>query len=164
LEFLQSEASPYFITKPWGGHAGRGVEKWSRSSLEKKINEEGVSGFDILQAYHPQVETLGDRRVMIFLGEILGDFVRIPKEGSHLANLVHGARTALSPISEQERKVAQRVATWSKGVGIDFLGLDFIGGRLTEVNITCPTGVMMLESLLGQSLEDIWLRYFGINR
>jgi glutathione synthase/RimK-type ligase-like ATP-grasp enzyme len=56
------------------------------------------------------------------------------------------------------------VATWSKGVGIDFLGLDFIGGRLTEVNITCPTGVMMLESLLGQSLEDIWLRYFGINR
>jgi glutathione synthase len=120
------------VKKPFFGHGGQGVR-----SLEAP---QSPDPFEILQPFQPEIRTKGDRRVFVLDGEIIGSFVRFPAEGDIRANLAAGGSASLRDLSTKERDVAENTAAFLKEIGCTFAGLDLIGDKLSEINITSPTG------------------------
>lgn len=149
-----------WIAKPWRGHGGRGVsafsdlrefETWLRGQPQNPT-ERTLNELMIIQPFLPEIHTQGDRRVFVVNGKVLFDFVRRPAHGRIEANLAQGGRAELNEMPEELRLTAERIATELKRYGILIAGLDFIGDKLTEVNITSPTGVRTYEKLTGSSV------------
>ena len=94
----------------------------------------------------------GDKRVIMLGDRFLGASLRRPKKGYH-ANYANSdaLKTELSNI---EKEILAKVGPWMLNHGIHFSGLDFIGGRLTEINITCPTGIVQISELDGKVLSE----------
>ena len=131
-----------YVVKPFFGFAGSSVERWSGGTLYGGEPQ-------LLQPFQPAIHTRGDRRVLYVNGRCIGDFVRRPPEGGFVANLAAGGRADLLPMTEKEAEVVQALGRFLAEVGIAFAGADLIGERLSEVNITSPTGLMALKSLTG---------------
>lgn len=92
----------------------------------------------------------GDKRVLMLGERFLGAALRRPRQGFH-ANFAKSEAIACG-LSPDEEHVVDTVGPWLVEQGIHFSGLDFIGGRLTEINITCPTGVRQIGALAGRDL------------
>jgi glutathione synthase len=149
------------ICKPWRGHAGRGIQVFeSQQAIEEWLNNESdhVTSSEVLTAHWivqpllPEIFSRGDRRVFIINGEVFFDFVRRPASGRIEANLAQGGSATLEPMPTELKDVCQQLAHYLKQEGVLIAGLDFIGLKLTEVNITSPTGIRTYESLTGQEL------------
>lgn len=67
-----------------------------------------------------------------------------------------GGRVAKVEITEREREICAQLAPVLQRDGLYFVGIDVIGGYLTEVNVTSPTGVREIDRLddvqLGQNV------------
>jgi len=100
----------------------------------------------------------GDKRVMMVGDRLLGAALRKPKTGYH-ANFAN-SEALKTELSEREKAILAEVGPWMVKHGIYFSGLDFIGGFLTEINITCPTGIMQISALEGRSIPDEVVDYF----
>lgn len=100
----------------------------------------------------------GDKRVMMLGDRFLGAVLRRPKEGYH-ANFAksEALKTELTP---RENEIIGVVGPWMVRQGIHFAGLDFIGEQLTEINITCPTGIVQISEIEGRSLGQEIVDYF----
>ncbi len=100
----------------------------------------------------------GDKRVMTLGDQLLGAALRRPKRGYH-ANFAN-SDALRSPLSEREQAALDELCPWMVSQGIHFSGLDFIGGYLTEINITCPTGIIQISELEGRDLAGEIVDYF----
>ena len=100
----------------------------------------------------------GDKRVMLLGDRFIGAAMRQPKQGYH-ANFANSnaLKTTLSPA---ERAIVDEIGPWMVREGIYFSGLDFIGEQLTEINITCPTGIIQISNLDGTHLAKDIVEYF----
>lgn len=87
----------------------------------------------------------GDKRVLLLGDRFLGAALRRPKQGFH-ANFAKSEAIACG-LSQAEQQIVAVVGPWLLARGIHFAGLDFIGERLTEINITCPTGIRQIAAL-----------------
>ena len=104
------------------------------------------------------------RRVAIALIVVLGSVLRVPAEGSRLANLHQGARAAALQPSARQLEACREVAAALNPKGLYLLGLDFIGEHLTEVNFTSPTTIVQVNQVNGiradkvlvDELERMW--------
>lgn len=141
------------LCKPWRGHGGRGIitfpspaefQNWL--SLQSKTDD-SLSEMIIVQPLLPEIHSRGDRRVFVVNGQVQFDFVRYPSAGRIEANLAQGGKASLEEMSEELSATAQKIALYLKQHGILLAGLDFIGDRLTEVNVTSPTGIRTFEEL-----------------
>jgi len=152
----QTENALRWVVKPWLGHGGGGVEAFADADAALAHLRERVGRAPeptwMLQPFLPQIRTVGDRRVFIVKGEIVCDFVRIPKEGRIAANLAQGGRATLVPLSPAQRDVCERLAAWLKAKGIAIAGVDLIDTFVGEINITSPTGLRTYEDLTGHSV------------
>lgn len=142
------------VMKPFDGHGGRHIQKFSGAL------EENMSSAQIFQKYIPEVKTCGDRRVLFLHSNYQADFVRIPSEDSFVANLAQGGRAEKRPLSKKEEKIISKLERWFDEQGIDFAGADFIDSKLSEVNITCPTGLSVVEDLEGVNLAKNFARHW----
>lgn len=98
------------------------------------------------QAYLPEIKD-GDKRVLIVDGEVMPYcLARLPTKGETRGNLAAGGTGRPQAISESDRALAEAIAPVLKEHGIIFVGLDVIGNRITEINITSPTCVREIES------------------
>ncbi len=103
----------------------------------------------IVQAYLPAIEESGDLRILTLGDQVLGSVLRVPADGSRLANLHQGATAArLEPTTRQLQCCAE-VAADLNPLGLHLLGLDFIGEHLTEVNFTSPTTLVQINQVNG---------------
>ena len=93
-------------------------------------------------------------------GNVLGAVNRIPKSGSFVANFGQGGVGKKTIISKEDEQIARSVSSFLVESGIHFAGLDVIDGFLTEINITCPTGVMQINALENLALEKKIVDYF----
>ena len=100
----------------------------------------------------------GDKRVMTLGDQVLGAALRKPKRGYH-ANFAN-SEALKSHLSEREQAALDELCPWLVSQGIHFSGLDFIGGYLTEINITCPTGIVQISELDGRDLAGEIVEYF----
>lgn len=101
----------------------------------------------------------GDKRVITLGDQVLGAALRKPKRGYH-ANFAN-SEALRSPLSEREQAVMDELCPWMVSQGIHFAGLDFIGGYLTEINITCPTGIVQISELEDRDLASEIIDYFS---
>jgi len=98
----------------------------------------------------------GDKRVLLLDGEVLGAINRVPREDDIRSNIHVGGRVEPCEVTPEERAVVADIAPRLKADGLYFVGLDFIGGKLTEVNVTSPTGIQELSRHIGRDVaEDV---------
>jgi glutathione synthase len=104
------------------------------------------------QRYLPEVRT-GDKRILLVDGEPIGAVLRVPSEGETRANLHVGGRASPAVLDDDDRKIVERIAPALRRDGLFFVGIDVIGGYLTEINVTSPTGIQEANALDGVRLE-----------
>ncbi|MDY6785691.1 MAG: glutathione synthase [Cyanobacteriota bacterium] len=138
------------VLKPLGGKAGEGIlflqdgDRNLNSLIEisTKWGKEPV----MIQQYLPAAAE-GDKRIILLDGEPLGAVNRIPTGKEFRGNMAVGGRVAKTEISDREKEICAAVAPKLKEDGLYFVGLDVIGGYLTEVNVTSPTGIREIDRL-----------------
>jgi glutathione synthase len=102
--------------------------------------------FAIVQKYLPDIVTGGDSRVLLVDGEpVPYALARIPMAGDNRGNLAAGAKGVGRPLTARDRWLCAQVGPAVRDAGMLFVGLDVIGGFITEINVTSPTGVRELE-------------------
>lgn len=140
------------LLKPIGLMGGRGIvvlEEGDKNnqSLIELLTHRGTEKI-IVQEYLPKVVE-GDKRVILLDGKPIGSLLRVPHEKDHRANMVVGSSVAKAQLTPQEKKVCDILSPRLQELGLYFVGLDFIGEKLTEINITSPTGLEEIAKLDG---------------
>lgn len=140
------------IVKPLYGHGGAGVFRltWEDPNLDSLLEMFlSRSGEPVMvQAFLPAVSD-GDKRIVLIDGEPVGAINRKPKSGQVRSNLVVGGTAEATELSSADRKICELIGPELKRRGLILTGIDVIGGRLTEVNVTSPTGLQALKRLSG---------------
>ncbi|MEB3331250.1 MAG: glutathione synthase [Synechococcaceae cyanobacterium] len=146
------------VLKPLAGRAGQGVVFAStatpglRALLELVTDQERLPV--MVQAFLPGVQA-GDKRILLVDGEPLGAVNRRPGGGEFRSNLAVGGIPEATELSAAERRVCAELAPALRAEGLFFVGIDIIDGRLSEINVTSPTGVREVERLGGVALADL---------
>jgi glutathione synthase len=114
--------------------------------------------FAIGQRYLPEVAVSGDSRVLLIDGEpVPYALARIPSAGDHRGNLAAGAKGVARPLNERDRWLAAQIGPALAAKGMLFVGLDVIGGFVTEINVTSPTGIRELEKQFPLHIGDLFI-------
>lgn len=142
-----SEVGGRAVLKPLDGAGGSGVvalttgDKNARA-LTDLLTREGRDQA-MVQEYRPEIEG-GDKRVLVLDGELLGAILRVPRSDDLRANIHVGGQVHPTTLTPDEQALVQELAPTLRAYGLFFVGLDLIGGRLIEVNVTSPTGIQEL--------------------
>jgi glutathione synthase len=151
------------VLKPLGGKAGEGIlflEPSDRNfnSIIEVSTHHGQEPV-MVQRYLPEAKD-GDKRIMILNGEAIGAVNRVPTGTEFRGNMAVGGRVEKTEITARELEICAAVGPKLCNDGLYFVGLDVIGGYLTEVNVTSPTGVREIDLLnqtnLGKKVME-WL-------
>ena len=143
------------IVKPLDGCGGSGVLHVSRAdrNLNALLELSTVEGTRLVMAqrYLPAARD-GDKRLIVLDGEPLGAILRVPREDEHRGNIHVGGQVRRSPVDDRDREICAVMAPRLRQDGLYFVGLDIIGGFVTEVNVTSPTGIQEIDRLDGTCL------------
>ena len=155
LEFLK-QLDGGMIVKPLDGRGGEGVfhvhnEDRNLFSILEQSTNFGARRI-MAQRYLPEVR-VGDKRILLVDGEPIGALLRVPAEHETRSNLHVGGQPALGVLDDADRRIIDALAPSLREDGLFFVGIDVIGGRLTEVNVTSPTGVQEVNALEDACLE-----------
>jgi glutathione synthase len=150
------------VLKPLDGAGGSGVvlldlNDRNARSLADIWTREGKQ-LALVQEYQPAVRT-GDKRVLLLDGQPLGAILRVPRDDDVRANIHAGGRVVPTELTESERQLVAAMAPRLVQHGLYFVGLDLIGEKLIEVNVTSPTGIQELARFLGRPVEQDVVRW-----
>jgi glutathione synthase len=156
------------VVKPLDGAGGSGVmvvAKGDRNarSIVDYITHEGTR-HAMVQEYLAAVRA-GDKRVLLLEGAVLGAINRIARDDDVRSNIHAGGRVEPCDVSGAELAVIADMAPRLAADGLVFVGLDFIGGKLTEVNVTSPTGIQELSRHVGIDVAErviAWIEHRAI--
>ncbi len=144
------------IVKPLDGMGGMGIFRLTADSPNIGSTLEMLTQLETLpvmaQKYLPEIIE-GDKRILIVGGKPV-DYclARIPSQGETRGNLAAGGRGVAMPLSARERELAEQVAPVLVAKGLYFVGLDVIGGCITEINVTSPTCVREIDDQRGTQI------------
>ncbi len=140
------------VLKSLAGYAGEGI----------LFAQRGMRGLNALleaatprgarceaQVYLPEAAA-GDKRILLLDGEPLGAVLRVHGAGEERNNLHLGGSAARTALDEDDLRIVRTIASQLRADGLVFVGIDVIGGKLTEVNVTSPTGIQELEEHEGR--------------
>ena len=138
------------VMKPLGGKAGEGIlflERGDRNfnSLVEISTLQGTLPI-MVQTYLPEAKA-GDKRVILLNGDPIGAVNRVPTGNEFRGNMAVGGRADAVEITPRDREIAAELAPALRRDGLIFVGMDVIGGFLTEVNVTSPTGIREIDRL-----------------
>jgi len=138
------------VVKPLGGKAGEGIlflEGSDRNfnSIIEVSTQQGKEPV-MVQAYLPAAKD-GDKRVILLDGDPIGAVNRVPTGKEFRGNMAVGGRSDQTQLTERDLEICQQVAPALRRDGLIFVGIDIIGGYLTEVNVTSPTGIREVDRL-----------------
>ncbi len=145
------------MVKPLDGAGGMGViqiktgDKNARAIVDM-LTHEGRR-LTIVQEFLPSVSA-GDKRVLLLDGEPLGAILRVPRGDDLRSNIHVGGSVVPTDLTARERDMVSALAPRLRADGLFFVGLDVIGERLTEVNVTSPTGIQELGRFTGTRPND----------
>jgi glutathione synthase len=152
-EFVEKHQAA--VMKPLGGKAGEGIlflqpEDRNINSLVEISTQWGKYPM-MIQKFLPAAKD-GDKRIIVLEGQPLGAIDRIPTGKEFRGNMAVGGRVAAATITDRELEMCAAMAPKLKQYGLYFVGIDVIGGYLTEVNVTSPTGIREIDRLNNISL------------
>ena len=138
------------VLKPLGGKAGEGIlflEGSDRNfnSIVEVSTQRGIEPV-MVQKYLPAAKD-GDKRVVMLHGEPIGAVNRVPTGKEFRGNMAVGGRSDKTELTPRDLEICQQVAPALRRDGLVFVGIDIIGGYLTEVNVTSPTGIREIDRL-----------------
>ena len=110
----------------------------------------------LVQRYLPEIAA-GDKRVLLWDGQVIGVVNRLPQPGELRGNFMAGGAAAPAELTDREHRLVAEVGGQLLTGGLRFVGLDLIGEYLTEINVTSPTGMREVEKLTGESPARIMM-------
>lgn len=148
------------ILKPLYGNGGAGVFRLTPDDWNLLPLHELFTGFSreplIVQKFLPDVFN-GDKRVILVDGDPAGAINRVPAKGETRSNMHVGGRPEKSELNVRDREICAAIGPLLRQKGQIFVGIDVIGGHLTEINVTSPTGILELERFDGINVAGrIW--------
>ena len=148
------------ILKPLYGNGGAGVFRLPESDRNLNSLHELFTGMNreplIAQKFLPDVAK-GDKRIILVDGTPVGAINRVPAVGETRSNLHVGGRAEKIGLTAREHEICAAIGPRLKEMGQVFVGIDVIGGYLTEINVTSPTGIQELERFDGVNVAArIW--------
>ena len=147
------------VVKPLDLMGGRSVFSTDLEDGNHNVIFETVSDYGrkytVLQQYIPEIAETGDRRILLIDGEpIPFALARIPAPGDHRGNMDAGARVEVNPLTDREWSICKQIGPTLREQGLLFTGIDIIGGYMTELNVTSPTGIRELERETGIPIAE----------
>ena len=144
------------ILKPLDGMGGASIFRVKQGDPNVSVIIETLtnhgSNYCMAQTFVPDISN-GDKRILVVDGEPMPYcLARIPAEGETRGNLAAGGRGEARPLSKTDWAIANAVAPTLKEKGLIFVGLDVIGDRLTEINVTSPTCIREIEAAFDISI------------
>lgn len=156
-QFWQQQGD--IILKPIDGMGGRGIFYAAKqdpniNSMIETLTEFGAVPI-MAQQYQPEIKTHGDCRIIIINGEPVEQvLVRMPSTDDIRGNMVAHAETKVEPINSQQLAVCKQLQPMLKQKGLFFVGLDMIGDKVTEINVTSPTGIQEIDRHANMNLGE----------
>ncbi|WP_181700477.1 glutathione synthase [Chthonobacter albigriseus] len=148
------------VMKPLYGNGGQGVfrvkpEDENFGSLMDLFTSQFREPW-VVQRYLPAVRA-GDKRIILVDGVFAGAVNRVPAPDDLRSNMVRGGAAETTELTEREREICETIGPELKRRGLIFVGIDVIGGNLTEINVTSPTGLRAIKRLGGPDVAAmIW--------
>ena len=140
-----------------GGEGVVKVEKNDKNSLskfKKLISKYRVPV--VIQDFVSKVSK-GDKRVILIEGEPISLINRVPPKGLYKANLHLGGKAEVSKLTKKELEICKKLKPFLLNNNLFFVGIDLIDEKLTEINVTSPTGIVQIQELTGINLaKDLW--------
>ncbi len=138
------------ICKPLDGMGGTSIFRVGPDGTNLGVIIETLTNlgqtYAMFQRYMPEIKE-GDKRILIVDGQVVPyGLARLPSKGETRGNLAAGGTGRPQPLSESDRKIAETIAPLLVEKGLIFVGLDVIGDRITEINVTSPTCVQEIEA------------------
>jgi glutathione synthase len=138
------------VVKPLDGMGGRSIFVLEQKDHNARVVFETLSDYGhryaIAQRYLPEIAVSGDSRVLLIDGApVPYALARIPSSEDHRGNLAAGAKGVGRELNDRDRWLAGQIGPALAARGMLFVGLDVIGGFVTEINVTSPTGIRELE-------------------
>ncbi len=148
------------VMKPLHGHGGAAVVRIAREDPNfGSLYDLFASIFKepwVVQRFLPKVSE-GDKRIILVDGEAAGAVNRVPAANDIRSNMVRGGAAKPADLSAREREICETIGPELRRRGQIFVGIDVIDGHLTEINVTCPTGIRAIKRLGGPDLAvAIW--------
>lgn len=147
-QFLADEKD--MILKPLDGMGGSSIFRVQENDPNVGVIIETLtahgSQYAMVQEYMPEIVD-GDKRILIVNGEPMPYcLARIPAQGETRGNLAAGGTGVARPLSASDKLIAETIAPELKKRGLYFVGLDVIGDKVTEINVTSPTCIREIEA------------------
>lgn len=148
------------VMKPLHGHGGASVFKVARKDANfGSLYDLFATTFKeawVVQRFLPQV-VKGDKRIVLVDGDAKGAVNRVPQANDIRSNMVRGGAAEAAKLSPREEEICETIGPALKKRGLIFVGIDVIDGFLTEINVTCPTGIRAIRKTGGPDLAvTIW--------
>ena len=148
------------VFKPLDGMGGRSIFVVAKGDRNARVVLETLTDsgrrYAIAQRYLPEIAETGDARILLVDGEpVPHALVRMPAAGDHRGNLAAGAAAEGRALTDRDRWLASRIGPAMRERGMLFVGLDVIGGFVTEINVTSPTGIREIEKRHGHDVGGL---------
>ncbi|MHA3060352.1 glutathione synthase [Acinetobacter sp. ANC 4636] len=146
------------IVKPLDGMGGMGIFRLFQDGVNigstlELLTQNGQQPI-MAQRYIPEIVE-GDKRILMVNGEAIPYcLARIPQNGEVRGNLAAGGLGQARPLSENDKRIAEKVGPFLREKGLVFVGLDVIGNYVTEINVTSPTCIREIDAQFGTSIAD----------
>jgi glutathione synthase len=150
------------IFKPLDGMGGSGIfhvregDK-NLSVIIEMLTQLGTQSI-MAQRYLPEIVD-GDKRILLIAGEVVPfALARIPMIGESRGNMAAGGRPEARPLTTSDRQIAETMAKRLWAEGLFLVGLDVIGSKVTEINVTSPTGFVEIKAQTGFDVAAMFVQ------
>lgn len=149
------------ILKPLDGMGGMGIfrvgaDGMNLGSIIETLNQQGATSV-MVQKFLPEI-ALGDKRILIIGGKpVPYCLARIPQGGEVRGNLAAGGKGVAQPLSDTDRAIAQKLGSILVERGLLLVGLDVIGDKVTEINVTSPTCFQEIQQQTGCDVPAVFV-------
>lgn len=150
------------IFKPLDGMGGSGIFRVRENDANLGVIIETLTALGtqsiMAQRYLPEIVE-GDKRILLIAGEAVPHaLARIPMIGETRGNMAAGGKPVVRPFSESDRRIAETMAARLWKEGLFLVGLDVIGDKVTEINVTSPTGFVEIEAQTGFDVAALFVQ------
>ncbi len=158
-EFVAQHGRAVF--KPLDGMGGSSIFQARADDSNLSVIIETLNQFGrvsvMAQKYLPEIAA-GDKRILLIGGQVVPHaLARIPAQGEFRGNMAAGGKPVAQPLSDTDRRIAERLAPELAARGLLLVGLDVIGERVTEINVTSPTGFQEIGRQTGFDVAGLFV-------
>ena len=150
------------IFKPLDGMGGSGIFRVRENEANLNVIVETLTKLGtqsiMAQRYLPEIVN-GDKRILLIAGEVVPfALARVPMIGETRGNMAAGGRPEARPLTDSDKRIAETMAKRLWAEGLFLVGLDVIGDKVTEINVTSPTGFVEIRAQTGFDVADLFIR------